>query len=91
MNVSIFNAVVAMLQADQSLSKTDRDKILAVCQNPRHFEEPPARSLPLILTLRRPQSALQAIEFPKEMGDLVPNDSPWARQTRNGLIPPFDS
>jgi len=50
-NYLIYNAVEAILEADTSLSKQEKVKILAVCKNPRMFVEPVERILPRVLTL----------------------------------------
>ncbi len=51
MNYLVYNAVEAILEADTSLSKQDKVKILAVCKNPSMFVEPVERILPRVLTL----------------------------------------
>jgi excisionase family DNA binding protein len=59
MNANVYHAIEAMLEADNTLTKTDRDKVLAVCRHPSYFEEPAARSLPMILTIIQTAKALQ--------------------------------
>ncbi len=51
MNINIYNAVVALLNADMTLSTQDRKKILAVCKHPDVFCQPEERKLPRLLTI----------------------------------------
>lgn len=51
MNVNVYNAVAALLEADASLTATDKERILAVCKHPGEFGKSEEERLPRLLTV----------------------------------------
>ena len=49
MNVNVYSAVAAMLDADASLTTQDKEKILAVCRHPNEFLKSEQRIVPQLL------------------------------------------
>lgn len=58
MNINVYNAVAAMLEADASLTAQDKEKILAVCKHPNHFVQPEEKRLPRLLTIKEAAACL---------------------------------
>ena len=59
MQLSIYNIVTAALEADSTLSDSDKAKILAVCKNPGHFTRPTEVPLPQLLTSKEVEGILK--------------------------------
>jgi excisionase family DNA binding protein len=50
MLTSVYNIITAALEADGTLSSSEKAKIMAVCNNPGKFIEPSDKPLPQLLT-----------------------------------------
>lgn len=74
MNINVYNAVVALLEVDVSLSASDKVKILAVCKHPDNFSEPDERKPPRLLSIN---------ETIKHLG--MSRTTLW-RMTKDGVI-----
>ena len=52
MNINIYNAITAILEADASLTTNDKEKILAVCRHPTEFTKPEERKFPQLISIK---------------------------------------
>lgn len=59
MNINVYNAVAAMLEADASLTAQDKEKILSVCKHPGNFFQPEEKRLPRLLTIKEAATCLR--------------------------------
>ena len=57
-NINVYNAVAAMLEADASLTSQDKEKVLAVCKHPNNFFQPEETRLPRLLTIKEAAACL---------------------------------
>jgi len=58
MNINVYNAVSALLEADASLTSQDKEKVLAVCKHPTNFFQPEEKKFPRLLTIKEAAACL---------------------------------
>lgn len=58
MNINVFNAVAALLEADATLTTQNKEKILEVCKHPNDFSKPEEKRLPRLLTIKEAAACL---------------------------------
>jgi len=75
MNVHVLKAIAAVLESDETLTKSDKQAILGVCYEPRKFLKPPEGALPRLFTVKDVTAALQ-----------ISRTLLW-RLTKNGILP----
>ena len=60
MNINVYNAILAIMEADVSLTANDKEKILAVCRHPNEFTKPEERKLPQLISIKMAAKLLDA-------------------------------
>lgn len=58
MNVHVLRAIAALLESDETLTKNDKQTILAICHEPRRSVKPPEATLPRLFTVKDVRAAL---------------------------------